>query len=414
MQRYLLAVALIAACVEREPRHNQPPPPDPATIEKNIFTELPADANLAAPINADLGGKVVYLGAVADKQAVRPGDKLRITHWWKVTEPPGADWRVFTHVVGTDKNDWMNVDYTPMRAGHGPDKWKAGQILRDEQDIVLDGDWKSPHAQIAVGLYRKGSHGVDGRMAIASGPADQERRVLALQLPVLAKDAAAPAPAYTIARASGAIAVDGKADEPAWGAAAWGPPFSDTIGGDAIGQATRAKLLYDDAHLYAFIEATDTDAFSEFTDRDGTLWKADVVELFIDADGNRRGYVELQVNPNNAQLDAWFQTTRHQGSDFEWSAGMTSAVTVRGTHAIRHDTDEGWDVEVAIPLAAVKGRDDAMAVTLPPRPGDTWRVNVVRVDKPRDAKSIRASSWSAVTIQDFHGLDRLATMTFGE
>ena len=41
-------------------------------------------------------------------------------------------------------------------------------------------------------------------------------------------------------------------------------------------------------------------------------------------------------------------------------------------------------LEIAIPLAAVKGKDDAMAVTIPPKPGDAWKLNVVRVDKPRD------------------------------
>ena len=32
--------------------------------------------------------------------------------------------------------------------------------------------------------------------------------------------------------------------------------------------------------------------------------------MFIDADGNRRGYVELQVNPNNVTFDSWFAGDR--------------------------------------------------------------------------------------------------------
>ncbi len=55
-----------------------------------------------------------------------------------------------------------------------------------------------------------------------------------------------------------------------------------------------------------------------------------------------------------------------------------------------------------------------MKVNLPPKLGDTWKLNVVRVDKPKDAKQIRASSWSPITIQDFHALNRLGTVKFGE
>jgi hypothetical protein len=408
----LALAAVIAGCVEREPKGDQPPPPDPAFIEKNILAEAPTLPN---PVNADLGGKVVYLGNdVAKGKSVRPGDKIKIVHYWRVAEPPGGEWRVFTHVVGAKPADWMNVDYTPMRTGHGPDKWKTGQIIRDEQEIVLKSDWSSPFAQVAVGLYRKGNQENNGRLPIVSGPADKESRVLAARLTVVGKGKAAPAGVYVIKHTSAPMVIDGKADEPAWAEAAYSPDFTDTEGGTSIGQKTRAKLVWDNKFLYAFIEASDTDVFSEFVKRDDTLWKADVVELFIDADGNRKGYVELQVNPNNAQLDAWFPQTRAQSSDFDWSADMVSAVNVRGTTAIRNDTDEGWDVEIAIPLAAVKGKDDKMNVVIPPAVGDTWKLNVVRVDKPRDAKQIRASSWSQITIQDFHALDRMSTVRFGD
>ncbi|RMH43064.1 MAG: hypothetical protein D6689_06240 [Deltaproteobacteria bacterium] len=406
------AVALAAGCVEREPTGGQPAPPDPAYVERNLFAELPEGETLTHRLDADIGGKVVYLGNQIDRTAIVPGEPFTIVHWWKVVSPPGPDWRVFTHVIGASPAEWMNVDYTPMRAGHGPDKWQAGQVIRDEQKIALKGDWRSPTARIAVGLWRRGAQGVDGRMPVSSGPVDAERRLIVATLPVQLKGQPS-LPTYAIRRARGPIEIDGKPDDAAWAAAPWSPDFAPTIGGEPLRDRTRAKLLWDDQHLYAFVEVTDRDVFSEFRDRDGTLWKADVVEWFIDADGNRRGYVELQVNPHNAHFDAWFAKTRREGSDVAWNAGMRSAVRVRGTVDDRSDVDEGWDVEVAIPLVAVRGRDDAMRVTIPPRVGDRWRLNIVRVDKPKDA-GLRASSWSRIPIQDFHALDRLATVVFAD
>jgi hypothetical protein len=180
-----------------------------------------------------------------------------------------------------------------------------------------------------------------------------------------------------------------------------------------VGSPTRAKLLWDDKNLYAFLQVTDPDVFSSYTKKDDPMWKEDVVELFIDANGDGRGYVELQVNPHNAQLDSWFQTTRQGGGDEAWSSEMVSAVVVNGTTDKRDDSDKGWDVEIAIPLAAVKGNDPAMVVSLPPKPGDVWKINVVRVEKKKDS-GLTASAWAAITIQDFHAIDRLLPFTFGD
>ena len=407
-----LATALCAACVEKGP-----PPVDQNYVAANLLTAEPAPKR---KLDADLGGKVVYLGADLDKDTLKPGDKLTLVHYWKVVQPVGSGWRVFCHITGASKSDWMNIDApAKMRDNYPPDRWKAGDIIRDEQVVSLKGDWQSAFAEIHVGLYRKGSSSERDRMPIVTGPSDGHSGVLVARLPVAGKGPAAPAGAagaasYVIRRAAGAITVDGKADEPSWTQAASTGPFKDADGGQPVGAATMARLLWDDKHLYAFIDVTDKDIHSSYTKNDDPLWKEDVVELFIDANRDGKGYVELQVNPRNAQFDAWFPGTRATSKgDEKWNAGIVSAVTVDGTLDQRDDADRLWHVEMAIPLEAVKGGDPAMAITLPPRPGDKWKLNVVRVEKPRD-KGIAASAWAQITIQDFHAIDRLLEVTFGD
>ncbi len=274
---------------------------DPAYVEKHLLSEAPAMEN---PVNADLGGKIVYLGNKVSTRILAPGGKAKITHYWKVVDPPGDQWRVFAHVNGQG-GEWQNEDQTDMRLGHPVSKWQAGQIIEDEQEFGLKKDWRSRFAIVSVGLYRKGSNGVEGRMPIASGPKDKEQRVPAFRFKVdVGKTTKRGKQQYLVRRASGPIVIDGKADEDAWKNAPGSPDFSDAEGGTPLGHKTNARLLWDDEHLFAFIEVKDTDVYSEFSKRDDTLWKADVVELFIDADGNGRGYVELQVNPNNAIFDA--------------------------------------------------------------------------------------------------------------
>ena len=109
-------------------------------------------------------------------------------------------------------------------------------------------------------------------------------------------------------------------------------------------------------------------------------------------------------------FDAWFPTARPD-TDVAWESGMKAAVKVDGTLDKRTDEDKGWTAEIAIPLAAVKGKDDKMAVKVPPAAGDTWKLNVVRVEKPREG-SITASAWAQISIEDFHAIDRLMTVSF--
>jgi hypothetical protein len=415
MQRnylFCLLAATLCACVDTGPPE---PKIDPAYIEKNLLPQPPAQ--MTNQVDADFGGKVVYLGNDVSKDTVAPGDQITVVHYWKVVDAPGERWRVFTHLQGSAKQDWENIDRTDMRLGHGPDKWKAGQIIRDEHNFRLPKDWSSPHADVLVGLYPKGGHGIEDRMPLVSGKveADAERRVRVARLKVTGASKADSKPqTYVVHKIAEPIVIDGRADEAAWQRAPEGPVFTSAEGSPAIDGDTRARLLWDDQNLYVFVSAKDSDVYSQYTKHDDSLWKEDVIELFIDADRNRRGYVELQVNPNNAQLDTWFVATRAGMIDVAWAASMKSAVTVHGTADDRDDKDTGWDVEIAIPLPAVKGSASTMPVNIPPVVGDMWRLNVVRVDKPKDASNPAVSSWSRITYQDFHALDRMLEVTFGD
>ncbi|MBL4636667.1 MAG: carbohydrate-binding family 9-like protein [Kofleriaceae bacterium] len=405
----LVALVSLFSCVEKGPPDKKV---DEAYIQANLLSELPADIDNAMQV--DFGGKVLYLGNSVSTKVLSPGGAGRIVHYWKVVEPPGADWKIFAHLNGPS-GDWLNLDSTDMRTGYPSSKWKAGDIIRDEQKFALAKMWRGKSALLSVGLYKKGGQGTSARMPIIAGPKDAERRTPVYTFVV--KGGSMPSQpkktVYRIPKASEPIVIDGKATEASWKVAPMSPNFSDAEGGRAVGADTHAQLLWDDNFLYAFIQISDKDIYSQFKNQDDTLWKEDVIELFIDADRNGRGYIELQVNPNNAHFDAWFPIGRGQKHHFEWDSKMKSAVVVDGTSDSRDDTDRSWNVEIAIPLEDVKGMNAAMPVRLPPALGDKWRMNIVRGEKPKD-KGLAASSWNPITIQDFHALGRMLTVEFAD
>jgi Carbohydrate family 9 binding domain-like len=385
---------------------------DPAYVAKHLLADVPAVELMRLDVPLD-GGKVVYVGNTIDKPKVAPGETVRVTHYWRVTRSVGAGWRVFALLRGPRHTaDFMNLPATDMQIGHAPALWKAGQLIEDVQDITLRPDWASATATLTVGLIAQGQHGFVDRMA-ASGPFTDDRAVVARTIDIDLSRAPPPAGTIYIPHARESIVVDGMATEGAWADAVTSPELAAAEGSaEPVGKAT-AKLIWDEQYLYAFVTIADTDVWTTYSKHDDPLWKQDCIELFIDADGNRRGYVELQVNPSNATFDSWFATTRAQPGDPSWESGIQTAVQLRGTPE-PGDTDRGWDVELAIPWSAVRGRDDAMAVTLPPNVGDRWRLNLVRVDVKTGDKNVSASSWNRITSADFHALDRMLTAVFAD
>ena len=410
--RLLMLLALLGACSDQG-TGPQPKKVDPGFVGKHLLTAdaLPA---LTAKLDITLGDKVVYLGNTVDSTRIIPGGTVKITHYWKVIESPGPGWKPFTLFRGeAGQADFMALPDTDMAIAHGTATWRPGEIIEDPQEFTLRPDWRSRSATLSVGLIQKGAHGVDERMA-ASGGNVVDRAIVARVFDVDLSRAPPPPGTINLPYARGAITIDGVANDPGWASAVTSPDLATAEGSpEPVGKAV-ARLTWDDQYLYAFITVTDSDVFSEFKNHDDPLWKADCVELFIDADGNKRGYVELQVNPNNATFDSWFPQGRAPKGDESWTSGMITAVTMRGTADKGGDTDQGWDVEIAIPWLAVKGREDTMPISTPPKVGDRWKLNVVRVDKKTGDKDPTASSWNRITYSDFHALDRMLTVVFAD
>ncbi|MEJ7597652.1 MAG: biopolymer transporter ExbD [Kofleriaceae bacterium] len=405
--RALLAVAVVVVggCVD----HGPGPQGKKVDVSSHILRAVPADLTR---FDLRLGDALTYVGNKVDVTSIAPGGTVNITHYWKVERPIGARWRVFGMVRGpTGSPDFMNLVATDMQAAYPPANWRAGDLIEDTQQIVLRPDWRAPTASVLVGLIEVGKHGTLDRMP-AAGPRTLDSAVVAATLTVDLTRAPPPKGTIHVARAKGAIAIDGVASDVGWTGVPQSPEFVTAEGGtEPTGKAT-ARLTWDDQYLYVFVNVTDTDIYSPYKKHDEPIWKEDCVELFIDADGNQRGYIELQVNPNNTTFDSWFASTRAQPGDVTWESGMVTAVKVTGTPDKSGDADSGWDAEIGIPWTAIRGRDPEMKIHLPPQLGDRWKLNVVRVDKRGQA--VTASTWNRISIADFHALNRMLTVVFAD
>jgi hypothetical protein len=406
----LLSLSLVG-CVEQD--ENKPTADDLATAKQNVLSVAPTPRYV---VNADLDGKLVFLGLDVDPLPAEAAKDLKLTQYWKVIAPPGEGWKTFTHVEGPGKQSYINADHIPVQGKYPVAAWKAGDIVRDVHTIKLPDAWSYPVVEVYVGLWRGSS-----RMPVKTGPHDSEGRVLAASIPLRAA-VVESRKRYVARMVAKPPKLDGKLDDPAWTAAPSTGPFVNTMTGAAVAaqMKTEAKLLWDKKNLYIGFDNTDDDVWTDLTKRDDKLWTEEADELMIDADGNGRTYIELQVAPNANIFDTYLPMPRRYEDTidpklkpFSWNSKLTAKVHVDGTLNKRDDTDKGWTAELVLPLEDVKGMDDKSGVRLPPEPGDVWRINMFRMDLPK-GRPQQAAGWSPPLVGDFHALARFGELVFGD
>ena len=186
---------------------------------------------------------------------------------------------------------------------------------------------------------------------------------------------------YAIHRTPGPIHVDGNLDELGWQMAEQINGFQRILNDyDRIENSTRAKMLWDDTALYLGFACEDPDVWAIFDGEDDPMWSEEVVETFIDPDGDGRNYLELEVNPLNAWVDLKiYRAFPHLVKTMDWDiVGLKTAVQVHGTVNDSLNRDLGWTVEMAIPWTAMADSIDGSGR---PALGDQWRLNLYRIER---------------------------------
>lgn len=202
--------------------------------------------------------------------------------------------------------------------------------------------------------------------------------ILALALTSRVLDVAAPAHVVAMSVASGAIALDGALDEPAWRQA---PTLKlvqqDPHPGAPTPYATEVRLLADRTHVYVGVTCVDPapDKLSVHTlERDSEQDYDDHITLVLDTFGTHRlGYV-FQVNAGGARTDGLISPASRDPS-YDWDGVWDAAVRRTAT---------GWTAEIAIDSRSLQFRQGT----------DRWGLNIQRY-VARDQLSLQ---WTGITL----------------
>jgi len=189
---------------------------------------------------------------------------------------------------------------------------------------------------------------------------------------------------YACKRATGEICIDGKLDEPSW---------ANAVPVDRFYEVTRSKqripaekmkawFLHDGTNLYLGAVISDRDLVADPArlnkEREESLLRGDVFELFVHPEPDKPTYYEFHVNVLNATWDWRILARRYMRFQelSKWDSRMRTAVVMDGT-LNKIDEDQGWQVEIAIPLDDFTDKDGSVITR---GSGQKWRISVCLYD----------------------------------
>lgn len=359
-------------------------------------------------LRAKLGDAIELVGYDLSRPTWGKGTKLTVTWYWHASRTVDDGYLLFTHLAAPNGQNQSGADADGIvRRLYPPGQWRAGEYIRDVQELTLPADFPGEAAAIFVGIYKG-----DTRLPVTYGPTDGEDRLRAATIPVVGSSTAPEAPdvpTLRVPRATGPIRIDGKLDEGTWQAAPLTAPFVRTMDGEPSDFGANARALWDDTNLYVAFDVSDTYLESRFQNHDDHLWTKDCVEIMFDPLGDGVNYFEVQASPMGVTFDTRYDRRRVPGpfGHVDWESGMRVGVVRRGTPNDDEGDDRGYTVEIAMPWAG-------FAVGMPPAerplPGTEWRVNFYVMDTQSNGQ--RANGWSPPRVGDFHVPNRFGRMVF--
>ncbi len=203
-------VCFLAPAYARPPIYDTAAAPEPAHRLDWVYLEAcgePFDSAQDKPCQTNGRPLVRLRGYDLEREAVAPGEALRVTLYWEVLGETPTDYVLFAQLFGRGGAKVGQRDTYPG-LGHYPTSfWRAGQVFADEVPIPVAPDAAVPsRLRLDVGLYERES---GQRLAVVDVAGDPVGTATAGWLKLTSAGEVPPPPVFTDYRLGDSIALIG-------------------------------------------------------------------------------------------------------------------------------------------------------------------------------------------------------------
>lgn len=124
---------------------------DSLTLAPLNITANPGDLPNPQTINFDY--QIELAGYQMDRRALRAGDSLTLTLYWRGLRPMTANYSVFAHVRGAGESLWAQSDSWPQDGRAPTAAWQPEQVVIDSRALTIKADTAPGVYDVEVGLY---------------------------------------------------------------------------------------------------------------------------------------------------------------------------------------------------------------------------------------------------------------------
>ena len=216
---------------------------------------------------------------------------------------------------------------------------------------------------------------------------------------------------YLVRYTAVAPTIDGVLDEPLWSQVIPTNSFVIHHSGKTAPVTTVAQLAWDKQYLYLAATCEDKDIYAHHTDNQSPLFRRDdLVEIFVDPDGDGKRYVEIGFSANSVHyslivpevIDGKIEPESLEIPELRY------ATQIHGSLNNPADSDLYWTLEVRIPLTALN--------PAPLAETSQWRLGLFRIDYSSHSKTNQAEgyyAWQYLGQFGFHRPERFGYVNFG-
>lgn len=152
-------------------------------------------------------------------------------------------------------------------------------------------------------------------------------------------------------------------------------PFVIHNSGAKATQHTFVSLSWDEEHLYVAYRNEDSKIIGESKKKDSEIYKTDdLVEIFIDPDGDGQNYIEIGVNAFSTNYDMLLKCISPECGGWRNSTSFD----ISGLEAMSKINPEGFCTEIKIPFSSLEKIENGHFSK--PKSGTKWRGNTFRID----------------------------------
>ncbi|MEG2102903.1 MAG: carbohydrate-binding family 9-like protein [Flavobacterium sp.] len=192
----------------------------------------------------------------------------------------------------------------------------------------------------------------------------------------------------------------------------WKTPFShpfvihNTV--EKASQNTTVSFAWNDENFYIAFRSLDSKIIGSKQKKDSPIFKTDdLVEIFIDPDGDGQNYVEIGVNAFSTNYDMLLKCISAECGG--WKTSM--AFDIEELETISKITTEGYCTEIKIPFSSLVKIENGNFKK--PEIGTKWKGNVFRIDYDSNTEYLSLQPYKSLKF-GFHQPEEFAVFEFME